>query len=151
MKNNKEERLDFARITREVEKRNKLIFKIVEKFGSVRAFANHSENPLQPWTVIRTLNGTKKKDVPKLLKRIEYFCNKIKFDERKITKKHRDKIRKVILLKVGSAAKFSRQNPTFSRPYISTVLNGKKIFFDDKTRDFYELICKLDANQKSKP
>ena len=139
-----------AEETKRVRKANLLRISIVKKFGSVAAFANHSENPLQPWTVIRTLSGSKKKNVDTLLKKIDYFSKKLKADERKLSEKQIKKIRRVLLMKVGSAAEFNRRFPEYSRPYISTILNGKKKFFDEKTQEFYELICKLDANQNVK-
>ena len=128
-------------------RRNLLQLRIIQKFGSVNAFVLHSENKLPVWTVIRTLNGTKKKSVEQILNKIELTVDKIKFDERKITNEHRLKIKKVIYSKIGSAAEFNRRFPEFSKSYISKIVNKKKLFFDEKARGFYELICKLDATK----
>jgi len=138
---------DFASFTEEVKRRNQLTIAIKEKFGSIAAFANHSKQKLQPWTVIRTLNGEKKKDVPKILDEIEKAVKRIKTDERKITNEQRKKARRVILLEVGSAAEFNRRFPEFPRPFISKVLNGKKRFSDDRTQKFFKKIAKLDDSQ----
>lgn len=137
----------FARETVIVQKRNKLNVAIVKKFGSVAAFANHSENPLRPWTVIRVLKGEKKRDVEDILDQIAVVVEMIETDERKITREQRERARCVILIQYGSAAEFNRAFPQFPRPFISKVINGKKTFFDTRTREFFEEIRKLDKSQ----
>ena len=140
-------RQTFAKETVQVQRRNQLKVKIVEKFGSIAAFANHSEQTLQPWTIIRVLNGEKKKDVLKLLNKIERSLNRIKSDERRITETQRKKARRIILIELGSAAEFNRLFPRFKRPFISKVLNGKKAFRDKRTIDFFLEIAKLEDSQ----
>ena len=52
-------------------KTDKLKEKILSKFGSINAFANHRKQDLNSWIIVRTLNGTRKKNFETVLKEIE--------------------------------------------------------------------------------
>ena len=99
--------------------------RIIKKFGSVNAFANHRKQELNSWNIIRALNGSIKKDQNKLLKVIQdgvEFLN----PEKEIKKETAEFIRRTILNEFGSFAEFNRQFPEFSKSFLSNLINGKK-------------------------
>ena len=145
-----DQRLDFGKISKEIQKRNQLKVLIKEKFGSVSAFAFHSEQNLLSWTVIRVLSGDKKKNTSYWLKEIEKTAERLNSDERKISDQQREKIKEVIFFKFGSKAEFNRRYPEYSKSFLTNVTNGKKKFFDKKTAKFFKIICKLEETKSKK-
>lgn len=120
-------------------KRTILKERILEKFGSVNAFANHRKQELKSWTIIRTLNGSRKKDQKELLKAIEAGIEFLK-PEKEMKKETREFIRRTILNEFGSFAEFNREFPRFSKTFLSNLINGKKKLFDTKARDLLNVV-----------
>ncbi len=106
---------------------------VLKKFGSINAFANHRKQDLNSWIVVRTLNGSRKKDQERFLNIIERSINDLE-SEKEIPTSTREFIRRTILNSFGSRSNFNREFPQFSKSFISNVINGKKKIFDNKTR-----------------
>ena len=118
-----------------LDQRRKLVKdRILHKFGSVNAFANHRKQELNSWIIVRTLNGERKKDQERFLQIIAEGCEYLK-PEKEILESTRQFIRRTVLLNYGSFASFNREFQRFGTTFLSNVINGNKKLFDDKTRD----------------
>lgn len=124
-------------------KANKLTEQIVSKFGSVAAFANHSKQPLDAWIIYRTLNGTRQKDREELLDKIREL-NVFLSPESRIPVKMREYIRRTILIEFGSFAEFNRQNEEFSKPFLSAIVKGNKVFLTPKVRSLVKVLIQAE-------
>lgn len=128
-------------------KATKLKNQIIEKFGSLACFANHSQQPLESWIIFRTLNGTRQKDREELLSRIRELNVFLK-PEARIPQSLREYIRRTILIEFGSFAEFNRQFPEFTKSYLSGVVNGTKVFLTPKVRSLVKIL--IQAAQASR-
>ena len=125
--------------------KNRILF----KFGSVNAFANHRKQELNAWTIVRTLDGSRKKDQERFLSIISEGCEYLR-PEKEIQDSTRQFIRRTIVNEFGSFAAFNRENPEYSKSFLSNVINGSKKLFDDKTRDLLTLSFDIHSKQSSK-
>ena len=120
-------------------KTDKLKEKILSKFGSINAFANHRKQDLNSWIIVRTLNGTRKKNFETVLKEIEQKVENLR-PEKEIQNETRNFIRRTIFNEFGSFAEFNRKFPRFSTTFLSNISTGKKKIFDDKSRDLLNVV-----------
>jgi len=116
---------------------------IIEKFGSVRAFAIHKDQTLCKWTIIRALRCEVKKDLNSVLNEISKNINKLNPDKKKISEGQRELIRRTILIHFRSASKFCETYQQFSKTFVSDILRGKKTLYDDRTKNLFEIIVEF--------
>ena len=121
--------------------------RILHKFGSVNAFANHRKQELNSWTIVRTLDGSRKKDQDRFLTIIAEGCEFLK-PEKEIQDSTRQFIRRTVVNEFGSFAAFNRDFPQYSKSFLSNVINGSKKLFDDKTRDLLALLFEIHEKQR---
>lgn len=124
--------------------------RIVEKFGSVRAFAFHDKQPLPAWTVIRVLNGDKKRHVDFLTNKIEESLEKLKPSNKYITDGQRELIRRTILIEFGSFAEFVRKYPDYSKTFVSNIVKGRKKKFDESAKAFFKIVFDIHSRSDKK-
>lgn len=108
--------------------------RIVKKFGSVRHFANRSEQILSAWTIIHALNGTRKRNLELVLREIERKIQDLEPLSKEITDDERKFVRIKIRTNYRNAAEFCRLNPEFKQSFVSNVITGTKKNRDDRFR-----------------
>jgi hypothetical protein len=120
---------------------------IVERFGSVRAFAFHEGQKIPSWTVIRTLRGEKKRNSEGLLQSIEDQIHKLKPSRMKITEGQRELIRRTIAVNFKTSTDFCSIHSEFSRTFVSDVIRGKRSVFDLRMKRLFNLILTIHSSK----
>jgi hypothetical protein len=123
--------------------------KVIERFGSVRAFAFHPGQVVPSWTVIRVFRGEKKRNQEELFELLEKQAKILKPSKNKISAGQRELIRRTILIHYKTTTDFCSVYPDFSRTFVSDVIRGKKTTFDARTKKLFVLILKLHTTKEN--